>query len=58
MDDQQARDKAIADAGARLGLPESLAREALGELWDLAFETGRLAALDEFQDRFCVCSKA
>jgi hypothetical protein len=58
VNNPQARDKAIADSGARLGLPESLARDALSELWDLAFEEGRLAALDEFQDRFCVCSKA
>lgn len=26
-------------------------------LWDEAFEEGRLAALDELQDRFCVCMK-
>jgi hypothetical protein len=26
-------------------------------LWDLAFEQGKLAALDELQDRFCVCMK-
>jgi hypothetical protein len=30
----------------------------LGSIWDRAFEAGRLAALDEFQDRFCVCMKS
>jgi len=29
----------------------------LAQLWDAAFEQGRLDALDEFQDRFCVCMK-
>jgi hypothetical protein len=32
-------------------------RQALSSLWDEAFEEGRLAALDELQDRFCVCMK-
>jgi hypothetical protein len=32
-------------------------RQALGWLWDEAFEEGRLAALDELQDRFCACMK-
>ena len=31
--------------------------QALGSLWDEAFDGGRLAALDELQDRFCVCMK-
>jgi len=26
-------------------------------VWDAAFEEGRLNALDELQDRFCVCMK-
>jgi len=30
----------------------------LGNVWDRAFEVGRLAALDEFQDRFCVCMRS
>jgi hypothetical protein len=33
------------------------ARDVLASLWDEAFEQGRLAALDELQDRFCVCMK-
>lgn len=31
--------------------------EVLASLWDEAFEQGKLAALDELQDRFCVCMK-
>jgi hypothetical protein len=31
--------------------------QTLNLLWDEAFEAGRLAALDELQDRFCVCMK-
>jgi hypothetical protein len=58
MNEQRAKEQAIAEAGARLGLPDSHSRETLTELWDRAFEEGRLAALDEFQDRFCVCAKA
>jgi double zinc ribbon protein len=30
---------------------------ALSQVWDAAFEEGRLNALDELQDRFCVCMK-
>ena len=30
---------------------------ALSQVWDAAFEAGRLDALDELQDRFCVCMK-
>ena len=32
-------------------------RLALSQVWDAAFEEGRLSALDELQDRFCVCMK-
>ena len=32
-------------------------RLALSQVWDAAFEEGRLNALDELQDRFCVCMK-
>jgi hypothetical protein len=32
-------------------------RRALEDFWEQAFEEGRIAALDEFQDRFCVCMK-
>lgn len=39
------------------GLDNDASRRALEDFWDEAFEQGRLAALDEFQDRFCVCMK-
>jgi hypothetical protein len=32
-------------------------RLTLSQVWEAAFETGRLSALDELQDRFCVCMK-
>lgn len=52
--------EALDQAAARLGGDGDSSQEprlVLDELWDLAFEEGRLAALDEFQDRFCVCMK-
>jgi hypothetical protein len=48
---------AIALAGQALSLRASVAADVLGRLWDESFERGRLAALDELQDRFCVCMK-
>ena len=52
-------EKAAALAGAVqvLGLHDAAARDVLGNLWDESFQQGRLAALDELQDRFCVCMK-
>ena len=49
--------KALADAADQLGLRDALARQVLSALWDSAFEQGQLAALEELQDRFCVCMK-
>jgi hypothetical protein len=40
-----------------LSLHGAGAEEVLGKLWDKSFEQGRLAALDELQDRLCVCMK-
>ena len=53
------QDKAVTveQAARGLGRDDQVARQVLGGLWDEAFEQGRLAALDEFQDRFCVCMK-
>jgi hypothetical protein len=48
---------ALAGAAQALGLASAAAEHALGGLWDEAFEQGRLAALDELQDRLCVCMK-
>jgi hypothetical protein len=48
---------AVADAAQALGVHVAVAADVLGKLWDQSFERGRLAALDELQDRFCVCMK-
>ncbi len=56
MNEQQKQD-ALAQAAGLLGGHGTVARQALNRLWDIAFEQGRLAALDELQDRFCVCMK-
>jgi hypothetical protein len=53
----QNKAQAVERAARLLGRDDPASRLALGSLWDEAFETGRLAALDEFQDRFCVCMK-
>jgi hypothetical protein len=49
--------QAVERAARRLGRDDQASRLALGNLWEEAFENGRLAALDELQDRFCVCMK-
>jgi hypothetical protein len=49
--------QALERAARLLGRGDQASRLALGSLWDEAFENGRLAALDELQDRFCVCMK-
>jgi hypothetical protein len=46
---------ALVSAVQALGLDSAVAADVLGRLWDKSFEQGRLAALDELQDRFCVC---
>ena len=50
------KDAALTQVAAQLGLSEA-AQHVLSHLWDVAFEEGQLAALDELQDRFCVCMK-
>jgi hypothetical protein len=49
--------QAVERAARLLGRGDQVSWRALGSLWDEAFDTGRLAALDELQDRFCVCMK-
>jgi hypothetical protein len=44
-------------AARLLAHDDQAARQALASLWEEAFDQGRLAALDELQDRFCVCMK-
>jgi hypothetical protein len=53
----QDKAQALERTARLLGRDDQASRLALGSLWDEAFEYGRLAALDEFQDRFCVCMK-
>ena len=56
MNEQQKQD-ALAQAAGLFGGHGAVAWQALSQLWDIAFEQGQLAALDELQDRFCVCMK-
>ena len=53
----QEKAKEVARAALLLGRDDQASRQALGKLWDEAFDNGRLAALEELQDRFCVCMK-
>jgi hypothetical protein len=55
--DEERKAKALAEAAVLLDRDDEVSRQVLSRLWDSAFEDGRLAALDEFQDRFCVCMK-
>jgi len=55
--DGQDKSAAVERTARRLGCDDQASRQMLGSLWDEAFDQGRLAALDEFQDRFCVCMK-
>ncbi len=52
---EQEKAQAVARAARLLARDDLASRQALGSLWDEAFDKGRLAALDELQDRFCVC---
>ncbi len=54
---EQDREKAVERAAHLLGRGDQATWQALRSLWDEAFEQGRLDALDELQDRFCVCMK-
>lgn len=54
----QQKARAIAQAAERLGGADEVTGQVLADLWDAAFSEGRLAALDELQDRFCVCMKS
>ncbi len=48
---------ALAEAASLAVRDDEALLRAMTHLWDVAFEQGRLAALDELQDRFCVCMK-
>jgi hypothetical protein len=53
----QDKAQAVERAARLLAHDDQAARQALASLWEEAFDQGRLAALDELQDRFCVCMK-
>jgi len=53
----QQKEQALTQAARMLGRSDEASRLALSQVWDAAFEEGRLDALDELQDRFCVCMK-
>jgi hypothetical protein len=54
---EQRRAQAVQQAAKLCGYDDESAWRVLENLWDDAFEQGRLQALDELQDRFCVCMK-
>jgi hypothetical protein len=54
---EQQKQAALAHAADLHGEHNAAGRQVLNQLWDLAFEHGQPAALDELQDRFCVCMK-
>lgn len=54
---QQDKTQAVARAARQIGRDDQPTWQVLASLWDEAFDNGRLAALDELQDRFCVCMK-
>jgi hypothetical protein len=56
MSDQD-KAAAVERADQALGKYGAVAADVLERLWDESFEQGRLAALNELQDRFCVCMK-
>ncbi|HYK68954.1 MAG TPA: hypothetical protein VEV45_13480 [Streptosporangiaceae bacterium] len=51
------KDDALQRVMRLCGRDDTELRRAVASLWDEAFEAGRLEALDELQDRFCVCMK-
>jgi hypothetical protein len=54
---KQRRTQAVEEAAKLCDRDDDSARRTLENLWDDAFEQGRVQALDELQDRFCVCMK-
>jgi hypothetical protein len=54
---EQLRAQAVATLARLAGREDEEYWQALDGLWSAAFEAGRLAALNELQDRFCVCMK-
>jgi hypothetical protein len=59
MDTKTEQAKAAAIRPALNSVQETFngVQDALGVLWDVAYEQGRLDALDELTERLCVCMK-
>ncbi|HVB42534.1 MAG TPA: hypothetical protein VNF47_07470 [Streptosporangiaceae bacterium] len=57
MSNEDHKQAALARAASELGQTGEVHAPVLARLWDEAYERGRLDALDELQDRFCVCMK-
>ena len=53
----QRRQEALQRVVSLCGRNDEIVQRAVVSLWDEAFEAGRLEALDELQDRLCVCMK-
>lgn len=56
---EESKTRSITQAARLLGTDanDPVVQLVLNKFWDEAFEAGRLNALDELQDRFCVCMK-
>ncbi len=54
---EQRKMRAIENVMQLAGRDDDAYRQALDSLWAEAFQEGRLAALNELQDRLCVCMK-
>jgi hypothetical protein len=57
MVSDERRDEALQRVLSLCGRDHETTQRAVANLWDEAFEAGRLEALDELQNRFCVCMK-
>jgi hypothetical protein len=53
----QRREEALQRVVSLCRRDDEAIQRAVSSLWDEAFAAGRLEALDELQDRFCVCMK-
>jgi hypothetical protein len=51
---EEPRTREVALAARRLAREDEVSLRVLTQLWDAAFNAGCLAALEEFQTRFCV----
>jgi hypothetical protein len=54
--DEQRETRALTEAAGRLGRDDEATRALLRQLWESAYQNGRLDAAHELQDRLCVCT--